>query len=721
MLRAGERFAEPRTSRAATPFTAITLAARLWLLLWLGAVALPAQNGTTEGRELEPVSDLESGVESLVAGLFGDDENRIGKVTVLDETAGRLTLRVEYSGLAGGRLLAQALDRDGRAQREVRSGSVTLPDTGDSVDVVLELEPEVAEGATLLSHRLRIRGRGKSALGPAITRLYRVDKEWSVAPSPEHVVVRVTARPVGAAQGLGDRPEGKRLPPLRKLKVIARPGGTPQLGTQVTTRVSSPLESRSAPTTPQSSTPAPSQLPQKLTAARPAALTEKGSTATSRLGRVRLDRFRFGLDEEEKDLGAKGPGPSALELVSEVRVDVSLERDEISSLFPLVYQDQNPSSGVFYYLPSAYNLAWDESEGYEMRVLFNAAKPGEAAGDVTIAMALDAGVAVDDVEVARVLLHAAAARHPGLLVKELRSLPIEAAPEVSLRSGLQQLYEIPPEQVAVEALSDSLGEVALAIRTDPVTVENLQLALEEDVGLSGTLTFEPYGKAIAPQEIPIRVQLASVGTFGKFTWHRDGSWHNPAPYPLQLRYLHALLIEDGVPVVYSWELGNAAVPPLARVEIDANSVPRWLEERAHRIWLDYLVDRSCDACDEQVLAAITGGVASLSSSQITFRTLSPLADTGAYQVTLKVRSRFFHPQKRELVEKAIVVIEEDDQTYTVGPIYTQSGESGPLYEYQLQVLMPDGRMHRSEGWLASDELYQPIGSFQIEEALGELP
>jgi hypothetical protein len=414
-------------------------------------------------------------------------------------------------------------------------------------------------------------------------------------------------------------------------------------------------------------------------------------------------------------------------LVEALRTDVDLRQDEILALLPQVYQDQNPRSGIFYYLPAAYHLSWNADEGYGLRFLYSAAVEGESAGDVIIAMRLDAGVTLGEVELARTLLRAYAARHGGLRVNELRALPVVAPPAVSLLGDLLHQYDIPADRVVVNALSDSLAQIEVALATDAVTKENLQLALQENVGINGKLVLQPAGEVLADQELPLSVRLADRRTFGRFDWARGEAWRNPTAYPVRLRYVHALLLDQDTPIVYSWSLEDATVAPQHQVEFDATALPVWVAERAQLLWLDYSVAHDCAECDEQVLGAITGGVAAVRAQQLTLRTLSPLADTGAVEITVKVRSRYFHPQDRDLVEKPLLVLRQDGQAYTMGPIYPPEPQAGgapagdPPFEYFLQVVMPDGRLQRARQWLAADDLYQPIGRIQVEEALGDLP
>jgi hypothetical protein len=341
-----------------------------------------------------------------------------------------------------------------------------------------------------------------------------------------------------------------------------------------------------------------------------------------------------------------------------------------------------------------------------------------------MATRLDAGVDTAEIELARSLLRAYAERHTNVKFTDLRALPIDKAPDVSLADDLQHQYAIPADRIAVNAISDALGQVEVSWATDPVTKENLQLALTEEVGLNGALVYAPSGGGLGAQSIPVHVRLADAETFGRLAWRRGEPWRNVMPYPLRLRYLHALLLEGNSPIVYSWNLDEATVPPEARVEMDAGTVPAWLDRRALRMWLDYVPVGDCSPCDQQVIAAISGGTSSLGTSQITVHTITPLADVGAYEIAITVRSRYFDPKAKTVQTRAPLALDADNKDFTVGPLYLgdrQPGEAvpgDPLFEYLLEVAMPDGSSKRGTRWLPGDSLRLLIGKVQVEQALG---
>lgn len=528
--------------------------------------------------------------------------------------------------------------------------------------------------------------------------------------APKQVVMKLRPRPLGAARQLKEQAGVLSLPPL----VAAEPA---------------PPKSRSPATRPITRPVVQSAALDNLVLRKTTPVLE---ALPSRGQMVRVPTWKFGIAKDISDQQGQGPSPSVLDLAEGLRADGVFARESLSRLSSRIFQDQNPASGLLYFLPRSYALDWAELTGFGLRMLYGASsEPGEA-GEVMMAARLGAGVDAAEISVARALMAAYSRRHPQTKFVELRALPIEKPPEISLAGELSRQYEIPAEKIAVAAISDVLGEVDVSWVTDTVTKENLQLALVEELGINGTVTFTPAGGSLPPQSIPVHLRLAHPETFGRTLWRRGQPWRNTTPYPVHLRYLHALLLEGNSPVVYSWSLESPGlqdlpIPPGGRAEIDGSTVPSWLDGRSLSMWLEPQPDGSCEACDQAVVAEVTGGVTSLGSSEITFHTITPLADLGAYEISVTVRSRYFDARTRQLRTQPTLPLSADNQDFRLGPIYLinrQPGESvpgDPLFEYLLEVSMPDGRTHRATRWIPSDNLRVLVGKVQVEQALGSLP
>lgn len=732
-----------------------------WLVIALLPLALPAlaQNFSgLQGQTLEPIGDLGSTVTDLLLGGKGS----ITKVVVSDDSERRLALQVSYKKFAGRILSAEALGEDGKKQAQVRSEPVKLEAAEGTVEVVLALADDAPEGLSLETPRLQLTVARPGRTLPELVRKYQLGKRWQTEVNPENLVLRVVAQPVGTAAELREKPPGGaapelKLPQFQELKwglrapltTVPAPGAAPtptpattptptttgpplilmqpaKLSTQrtITRGTLAPRLSRPALTTP---TPAGSANPDHLTA------TFSPSMLATAIKLRPAGEFTPGVPAEVTDRNGKGPGLNALSWLVGVNSDLPLTPDRITSIGSEIYQDQNPESGLFYFAPRAFGLDWTPDEGHALRMLYGATTGLGQAGEVNMWARLTARIDTAAMAVAEDLLKAYCSG-ASIPFTALRPLPLSALPAVSLSDALASQYNIPANRIHIEAVSDILAQIEVRWTTDTVTKENLQLALTQDVGIGGTSTLSPAGGVLGNVAIQVRIDLARPDTFGKFLWQRGTPWRNDTPYPVRLKHICALLLTDvpGAgrrPVVYAWSLGDTTVPPQAQVEIDASRIPSWIDTDAQQVWLDYAIPAGEDRApyDDAVIREITAGVTSLSTYNITVKTLTPVADTGAAEITLYLRSRYFEAGSNTLQQKPATPLTEDSKEYSLGPIYLgdrQPGEAvpgDPLFEYRLDVIMPDGQTHQGAKWVPSDNLRVVIGSYQIREALGFLP
>ena len=115
---------------------------------------------------------------------------------------------------------------------------------------------------------------------------------------------------------------------------------------------------------------------------------------------------------------------------------------------------------------------------------------------------------------------------------------------------------------------------------------------------------------------------------------------------------------------------------------------------------------------------------SVGAAQISFHTITPLADTGAYEISVTLRSRYFDPKTRDRRTLPPLVLGADNQDFTIGPIYLVNRQPGekvpgdPLFEYSIEVAMGDGTTYSGTTWIPVDGLRVLIGRVQLEQALG---
>lgn len=689
--------------------------------------------GGLVNRELKPIQDVGAALADLVLGGKG----RLERVVVTEDSERRLALKVSHAGLAGRDLTAQALDDDRKRLAGISEAKVRLEEAAGEVVLALTLDDDAPRDAFTSGFvQLIVTRPGRAA--PQLIRLYPAVKQWQRDIAPENLVLDLALEPEGdaAALPMGTGPPlVLPLPPLRPLALqTMQPAGA---GSPLELKPVTMMGLQRHPTGMRPATPGTPAVQPPTAVSEHTAVAEPLLTASAsrHITTLRpITGFHFGVPEEVTDLGGLGPNMTRpFRLTTRVRASLDMNPDDVTTLWPEVFPDRNPNSGIFYFIPRAYHLDWNPDEGYGMRMLYQAATDGDAAGQVAISVRLTAGVDGSEMQLAHALL---AAAH-GDDFEELRPLPLASEPEVSISDDLGVQYDIPADKVSVHAISDALGEIVVSWVTDPVTKENLQLALVEDVGINGRVVLTPAGQGaeVWPLSVPLRIRLADRATLGRPRWRRGEQWRNDTPFPLRLRHVHALLVEGSEPIIYSWRpVGdNTTVLPRSQVRFDAARVPVWIggaaDARVKRVWLDYVVpqDRDRDAYDRELLTSITGGVTTLGAYSITFRSLTPLADTGAAEMSVMVRSRYFDPQSREVRHKPAVAITEDGHEYTIGPVYLVNRQPGeeipddPLYEYSLSLVMPDGQEHVGSDWIAGNRLRVLIGTYQIRQSLGHVP
>jgi hypothetical protein len=716
----------------------LVVAALCNLIGGTAAAAPQALIGTT----LRPIQDGEALVSNLIGLLAGDKEAprpAFSRIVVTEDGPQRLVVTVSYSGLPKLLLQAEVTGRNRRPQSEIEAQTVSLTEAAGETTITLMLRSDASQEAPLESAYLRV-----TAVNPArpsdrvLSRLFAFSrtKKWTPSSGALPQVQTVSPEPIGTARALGDKPNYTAPP---RVLVPIKPPLPAAAGTVRDHRTGAapapavrdhrtgaaaqppPVASRGGGGVVVSDTVA-GQRRETAKRTRPAADVMAPGTRL-----LQIEQVKYGVKPEDAQKGALGPAAAPIELLEGLTTeDIGLSPATLLSIATNIYPDKNAASGVFYYHPRSYHLEWTPEGGHGMRILYGASAEAAAAGDVLMAARLQSGLDLAEVQLARDLLDAYQRRNPSAITTKgaltLRPLPLQkGGVDVSLAAVLGQ-YSIPNEKVAITGLSDVLGEIEVSWITDPVTKENLQLALVQDIGVNGSVVFAATGGELAPQ-VPISIQLADRNSFGRVRWNRADGYRNNTPYPVRLRYLHALVVDPvkHLPILYTWSLGDATVAPGARVDWSGARVPAWIDTIAKRLWVDYAVVETCDPCDRQVLDRITGGVSAITADQITFHTITPLADVGGYELTAKVRSKYFDPKDRASVEKTIV-LKADNQDFVLKPIFTVDRPDGePLFEYLLELAMPDGTIYKGTRWIPSDGVRVLIGRAQLEQSIGKLP
>jgi len=189
-------------------------------------------------------------------------------------------------------------------------------------------------------------------------------------------------------------------------------------------------------------------------------------------------------------------------------------------------------------------------------------------------------------------------------------------------------------------------------------------------------------------------------------------------YPVKLQYLHVLkkTISTSKPIIYSWAMNGAEVPPMAQVAFDNSRVPVWLDNDPTSVmWLEYSV-MNCTECDNKVMDTITGGVSGKTIQQIKFTIPPVVFDTlKASYFLITVRSSQADPKGIILKElDGLKIMKDDTKIFQAGPLFLPPGSS-LAFEYKITVASNDGDFYISEKWTPSSSKEVLLGKTQLKE------
>jgi hypothetical protein len=122
--------------------------------------------------------------------------------------------------------------------------------------------------------------------------------------------------------------------------------------------------------------------------------------------------------------------------------------------------------------------------------------------------------------------------------------------------------------------------------------------------------------------------------------------------------------------------------------------------------------------------AVTDAAVPAVGTPIVFRTLTPLAESGAAVLVAEVVSSRFDPNGA--IEMTLSMeLTQDHATFAAGPIYqtgsaySQPGPREVLFRYRLLLVRPDGTTVEGTNWIDSHGATVYVGSAQVRQSLGE--
>jgi hypothetical protein len=654
------------------------------------------------------------------ATMGGTCQGSFSKVQVTKDTETQLTVSVAYNGFKSCYLTGRLMVDQKTPLKGFQPVGQALTQEGGTVELTFTIDPAaVPSGAEIKAGKLYL------TVGPAenASRFFRatfhLGKRFKVA----NMLSDVTATPLGSAVN------------------IPRTTAAPAAGAVPMPRIKIYQKLERAPTAEAVSTKSlylnKVEEPAKLNImTKPSASTQEVKVAQPRMVSSSATRFILPGAVATKpvqptqpspqpakppDTTPQGPDDKALPLFESLVTDYDFEYPfEITNIRLDVYPDKNKTAGVYYFLPSAYNLLYENDRGMQFVIDYGTSTSSDSAQTVRMSGKLTSGIGKKEIDVVEELVKAYIRSNPQLGYPprcELRALQITGAPTVDFDTDLKQ-YNITNQTVSATSLTEP---VDVSWRTDQANATDLSNSLRANVGIIGKMTLKPQGGTLSDQTIPVRIRLADERTLGRFTltqgW-RGRNWKNPTPYPIKLKNLHVLWVNGNTPAVYTWLLGDREIEPGGEAHLLADAVPAWLDGEPYaRFWMEYEVE-SCDPCHDAVLRTIIHSTVMAQAQQIKFKLLSFFSDYKLNSMVINVRTKQADAAGQTMQNLQPIEVAGDARDYMSGKIYVPPGEAA-AFEFQLQLILEDGSLQESS-WMPRKDLIVPIGKSQIRELFPQL-
>lgn len=413
----------------------------------------------------------------------------------------------------------------------------------------------------------------------------------------------------------------------------------------------------------------------------------------------------------------KGPSNNPFYIPAMIQSDLDLAGTHVLNIANTIYRDENIGSGYYYFLPAYYALPWSAASGkYGLQVLYG------ADGKIRVTAELRPRFREQELAVARELLQKNIQGKPEQPYGVKTLNPMTTAQDMSIEFTNLQQFGIEDKDVAIRPPTDFFDAISITFTTQ--NIDELMAMFFNNVGLYGDVIVSPAGEGMPERtRIPFYIKIQSPRTLGKLdlttqAWRRDG-WENQTDFPLALSNLNMLKKDNTGYRIYTWSLGDAVVAPGEKILFDAKSIPKGLENDpgVRSVWLDY-TPLDCSECNVRVKDTIITGVRpdeQVQPAPITVIVLSPLDFTKANQIRLKIRSTQTTPDGATLRELPPVVIKADFTDLPAGNLYMRES-LGVSLDYQLQVIMPDGKKYES-AWVHHTDRDLIIGEQQIRDLI----
>lgn len=685
--------------------------AGMMTILSLSAVA---QNYSgLQGKELTQDNLRDAIVGSILGAILdGSIPGDVEKVNVIEDYETLLKIRLKYHGFESGGFVTMTItDENLLPLKGFNPQTAAITPEVKDVEVTLSMDPgSYPENEPFTAPRLVIIMSKTEDGSKGVKRVFKLNKKFVNPLTAENIIIPVALSPVGSAASLPAAlpSQNSAIPRTNVYKAIKNKAFYMEQRIQPAGTTISPA-ARAAAT--------------ERVAVSPALASE------SVLKARHLYRVSPGTGTTTVNTEPQGPDNKPVSFWGDfIFSDVDFESQmDISNVNLNIYPDKNPNSGVFYYLPIAYDIKYDPERGFAFNVDYGSARGEESQEKVRMSGILSSGISLYEIQFIKNLMETYKKQNPGLKLERPMPLPVSETPQITLGDELKNFGIASVNINNVNSITDP---IEFSWQTDGTTAAELENLLRVNSGIIGKMKVKSTSEDLPMQEIPVRIRLIDENTFGRFGMlpsdMRNKTWRNETPFPVRLKYVHYMIIDKTgngkeSPIIYSWDLGNQEVQPSNQVKFDMTTVPSWLDTykgKQARVWIDYSVVESCTPCNEKVFSGIISSTSRPQLSNVVFRVIEFFETYNVAYLDVEVKSIQGDPNGRTETTFPVLHITADKADYTAGKIYVPNGGS-PSFDYRVTVVTQDGAELKSD-WINRTSTSVPFGSFQLEELFPSL-
>lgn len=400
---------------------------------------------------------------------------------------------------------------------------------------------------------------------------------------------------------------------------------------------------------------------------------------------------------------------------------------KFSRLNSILIKDKEPLSGVFYYIPRSYSLDWDSDVSeHQLRINYSRNSGEREARSAQVNATLTSGITLKEINFMEDMIREDLKNRnvPNPKV-ELKPLPVDSPTIVFNGAG----SSIASDQISIVAFSDFSEDIEMSFTTSDDDIDALKTSLQNKLPFS--LHFKSSADNEQAYDIPASISIKDEESYGIFEVDFPALQNakNPTPFPIMAQYLHVLTTtntsEGLIPYIYSFEMGNKTVQPNDIIKFNKPTgfrLPSQLRAggKPIRAFVEYKL-LECDACFRDIINELTGGLTAATKQKVTFRPVNLIRSTGAEFVWIKMRSKQLDPRNQRVITTYDPIEISDDSNGVESPTLFLFDSQPPKFEYQVELVMPNGEEYVMDHWIEGNQLAVRLSSHKLKEHFNSWP